>query len=112
MIKRNHIGPDLIYIGTIGIVDHIRGEAAAGTHVDFQSDNVSLFAHSRLVLGQTEEFEMDKTALDAKALDGSASGTAYILRQILYNIIDGIILVVDDIHNGHWCDIARFKHAD
>ena len=54
---------------------------------------------------------MDKTALDAKALDGSASGTAYILRQILYNIIDGIILVVDDIHNGHWCDIARFKHG-
>ena len=54
---------------------------------------------------------MDKTALDAKALDGGASGTAHILRQILYNIVDGIILIVDDIHDGHVCDIARLKHG-
>ena len=52
---------------------------------------------------------MDESALHAKALDGGTSGGAGILGQILDDIVDGVIVVVDDVHDGHRADVARLK---
>ena len=56
--KGDHIGPDLVHVGGAGKVDHIRGKAAAGAHVDFQRHDLTLFAHAGLILGHAEELEV------------------------------------------------------
>ena len=105
----NHIGPDLIDVGGAGKVDHIGGKAAAGAHVDFQRHDLALFAHAGLVLRHAEEFEVDKAALDTKALDSGTAGGAGILGQVLDDVVDGVVVVVDDIHDGDGADVARLK---
>ena len=52
---------------------------------------------------------MDKAALDAKALDGGTAGGAGVLGQILDDVVDGVVVVVHDVHNRHGADVARLK---
>ena len=52
---------------------------------------------------------MDEPALHTKALDGGTTGGTGILGQILDDIVDGVVVVVDDVHDGHRADIARLK---
>ena len=105
----DHVGPDFIHVGGAGKVDHIRGEAAAGAHVDFQRHDLALLAHAGLIFGHAEELEVDEAALDAKALDGGTACGAGILGQVLDDVVDGVIVVIDDIHDGHGADVAGLK---
>lgn len=66
----DHISPDLVHVGAVGKVDHIRGKSAAGAHVHLQSHNVSLFAKALVVFQKAEKFKMNETALYAEAFYG------------------------------------------
>ena len=66
LIEGHHIRPNLIDVHTLAIIQHVRGEAAGGTHVDLQSHNVSHVAQSLFGLGQPEKFQMEK--MDMKRL--------------------------------------------
>ena len=107
--KGDHIGPDLVHVGGAGKVDHIRGKAAAGAHIDLQRHELALFAHAGLILGHAEELKVDKAALHPKALDGGTACGAGVLGQILDDVVDGVVVVVHDIHDGHGADVARLK---
>ena len=52
---------------------------------------------------------MDEPALDAEGLHGPQTGRANVVRQILDQIIDGVAVVVDNIHNGPGGNIAGLK---
>ena len=107
--KGDHIRPDLIHVGGAGKVDHVRGEAAAGAHVDLQRHDLALFAHAGLILGHAEELKVDEAALHAKALDGGTACSAGVLGQVLDDVVDGVVVVVDDIHDGHGAHVAGLK---
>ena len=49
LVKGNHVCPDLIYVGRVGKVDHIRSETTAGTHVDFEGYDIAFFAQTFLI---------------------------------------------------------------
>ena len=52
---------------------------------------------------------MDKAALHPKALDGGTAGGAGVLGQVLDDVVNGVVVVVHDVHNGHGADVARLK---
>ena len=108
-VKGHHVRPDLVYVGLLGVVVHLGGVAAGGAHVDLQTDHVSLFAQSRLVFVQDEEFQMDEAALNPEGLHGGKSGLADLLRQLLHQIIHGIALRIHDVHDGQGRDIAGLE---
>ena len=105
----DHVSPDLVYVGGVSEVDHVGGETAAGTHVNFQSDHIAVFTQTFMVFGQTEELEVYETALNAKALNGSTTGLTGILGQILYNVVNAVVVIVYDIHNGVGGYITGFE---
>ena len=107
-VKSHHIRPDLVDIGAVGEVDHIRRKAAAGTHVDFQRNKLTLFT-DMLVAGEAEKFEMNKTAGHAEALYRGTAESACVLRQLLQNVIEGIVVVVDNVHDRKVGDVACLK---
>ena len=107
--ESNHVRPDLVHVGGTGKVDHVRGKAAAGAHVDFQRHDLTFFAHAGLIIGHAEELEVDKAALHPKALDGGTACGAGVLRQILDDVVDGVVIVVHDVHDGHGAYVARLK---
>ena len=107
--ESDHVRPDLVHVGGAGKVDHVRGKAAAGAHVDFQCHDLAFFAHAGLILGHAEELEVDKAALHPKAPDGGTARGAGVLRQILDDVVDGVVIVVHDVHDGHRAYVARLK---
>ena len=107
--ESHHVGPDLVDVGGAGEVDHVGGEAAAGAHVHLQGHDLAFFAHAGLVLGHAEELEVDEPALDPEALDGGPAGGPGVVGQVLDDVIDGVVVVVDDVHDGHGGDVARLK---
>ena len=108
-VKGHHVRPDLVYVGLLGVVVHLGGVAAGGAHVDLQTDHVSLFAQSRLIFVQDEEFQMDEAALNPEGFHGGKSGLADLLRQLLHQIVHGIALSVHDVHDGQGRDIAGLE---
>ena len=84
-------------------------EAAAGAHVDFQRHDLALLAHAGLIFRHPEELEVDEAALDAEALDDGTACGAGIVGQILDDVVDGVVVVVHDVHDGHRADVARLK---
>ena len=50
-----------------------------------------------------------KASAISKALDGGTARSAGVLRQILDDVVDGVVVVVHDVHDGHGADVARFK---
>ena len=80
-----------------------------GRDVDLQRHDLALFAHAGLILGHAEELKVDEAALHAKALDGGTACSAGVLGQVLDDVIDGVVVVVDDIHDGHGADVAGLK---
>ena len=111
MVKGDHIRPDLVDIGGVGKVDHVGGEAAAGAHVHLQGYHIPLLAQARLVLGEAEELKVDEAALDSPGLHRGPACLAHVGGQVLDDVVDGVVLLVDDVHNGHGGDVARFKHG-
>ena len=105
----DHVGPDLIDVGGAGEVYHIGGEAAAGAHIDFEGHDLALLAHAGLVLGHPEELKVDKAALDAEALDDGTACGAGVLGQVLDDVVDGVVVVVHDVHDGHGTDVPGLK---
>ena len=105
----DHVRPDLVHVGAVRKVDHVGREAAAGTHVDLEGHNVALLAQALLVLVQTEELEMHKAALDAEALHGRAACAAGVLGQLLVEVVDGVVVVVDDVHQGEHGHVAGLE---
>ena len=53
---------------------------------------------------------MNETALYSEALNGSASGSAGVFREVFYNVVDGVVSIVYNIHQRKWSDISGFKH--
>ena len=92
----------------MGKVDHIRRIAAAGAHVDLQRDELTLFA-DMLVARQTEKLKVNEAALHPEALDRGAAEGAGVLRQLLEDVVQGVVAVVDDVHDGDAGDVARFE---
>ena len=68
----NHIGINLIDIGAVCIIHHVRSKSPAGPHVDLKGNNLSLFPDV-LIFGQTEEFEMDEPIMNAEGFCRSAA---------------------------------------
>ena len=99
-VIRDHVGVDLVHVGGVGEVHHVRGEAAAGAHVDFQGHDVALLAHVGMIGGQTEELEVHEPVLDAEGLHRRAAGLAGVLRQLVDDVVDGVVAVVDHVHDG------------
>ena len=108
-VKGDHVRPDLIYVSAVGVIHHVGAEAAAGTHIDFQSHDLPLLAQTFLILVEAEELKMHETALDAKALDGGAAGSTGIFRQILVDEVQGVIVIVHHFHQVGEGDIAGFE---
>ena len=111
MVKGHHVRPDLVHVGGAGVVHHVRAEPAAGAHVHLQRHHVPLFAHARLVLGEAEKLEVDEAALHVKTLHCSPSRPAGVGGQILDDVIDGVVLLVHNVHDGHGGDVARLKNG-
>ena len=100
----DHVRPDLVDVGGMGKVDHVGGKAAAGAHVDLQRHNLTFFAQTLVVGQQTEELKVNETALYAKALNGGTTGGTGVLRQIFQDVVDGVVVVVYNVHDrvgGH-----------
>ena len=62
-------------------------------------------------LAQTGQQQADLCLLytSPKALDGGTARGAGILRQILDDVVDGVVIVVHDVHDGHGAYVARLK---
>ena len=71
LVIADHVGPDLVAVHRVGVVDHIGCVTTSGAHVDFQCHIVTLFAQAQLILVQLEELAVEEPALGAKRLDGA-----------------------------------------
>ena len=110
-VEADHIRPDLIYIGLLAVVVHVRGVAAGGAHIHLQAQHIALLAQPLLVLAEYEELQVDEPALHAEGLDGPQACGADVLRHVLHQVIGGVPVVVDDVHNGFGGDIAALKQG-
>ncbi len=108
-VKGHHIRPDLIHIRLLGVVVHIRGVAAGGAHVDFQTDDITLPAQALLVLVQHKELQMDKPGFDAEGFHRGKARLANLLRQLLHQIVDGVASLVHNVHQRQRRNVAGFK---
>ena len=52
---------------------------------------------------------MDEPTSDPEGLHRGKARLADFLRQILYQIVDGVIIVIHDIHNGDGADVAGLE---
>ena len=52
---------------------------------------------------------MHKAASDFEGLDGSAADLPHLGCEVLDNVVDGVVVRVDDIHDGLRRDVAAFK---
>ena len=97
-VMNDHVCPQLIDIAVIGIVDHIRQEAARRAHIDLKADDIAFFTN-RLILQQTEKFKMEESAACIKGFHTAGTGLHDIGRNILIGITADIFLFIDSIHN-------------
>ena len=51
----------------------------------------------------------DKPGLDAEGLDGSQTCLANLLGDFLNQVVDGVTVVVDDVHQRQGSDVAGFE---
>ena len=105
----HHVCPDLINIRGVGKVEHVGTEAAGGAHIDLKTEDIALLSKVLLILIKNKEFEMDETAVNAKGLNGPTSGITNALREIFFNVIAGVSVGIDDVHDGINGYIAGFK---
>ena len=107
-VEGDHVRPDFVHVRGIGEVHHVRGIAAAGAHVHFQRHHLAFFADV-LVAGQAEELEVDKAAAHAEAFHRRAARGAHVRREVPDDIVQGIVVVVDDVHDGVGRDVAGLE---
>ena len=69
----HHICIVLIAVGAVGEINHIRGRASGGAHIDFKADNLSFFSKICVIFCQPEKFQMDKTAAHPERFQTGAS---------------------------------------
>ena len=62
LVIDHHIGIVLVTVRAVGKIHHIRGRTTRRAHIDFQSYNLTFGSQIGMILRQTEEFQMDKTA--------------------------------------------------
>ncbi len=106
----NHVRPNFIHVGIVAEIDHIWREAAAGAHIYFEGDHVSFFSEAFMRFQKTEKFKMDETAFYSEAFHRRPSCLPYIFGKILDNVVNGVVFVIYDIHDGVGSDIAGLKH--
>ena len=100
LIESDHIRVNLVYVGGVGKIHHVRRVASRRAHVDFQSCVLPLLAQSLAVLGQSEELEVYETSVDAELLGGLSADLTKSLRNIRIGVILQIQVVIDDLHDG------------
>ena len=69
----DHVRPDLVDVGRVREVHHVRGVAARRSAVDLESHVVAPAAETGLVLGETEELHVHEAACEAEALGRGAA---------------------------------------
>ena len=110
-VKGDHICPDLVNVGAVGEIDHVRGETARRTHIDFQSYHVPFLAEAFLIFQKTEEFEMDEAALYVKALDGGTACCSGVFGKLFQDTVGGVASFIDHIHESSVGNVTRLKQG-
>ena len=82
-VESDHVRPNLVHVGGVGKVHHIRAEPAARAHVHLQGYHIPLFAHALLILGEAEELKVDEPALHPEGLHGGPTGFPGVGGQVL-----------------------------
>ena len=96
----DHVRPDLVDVGAVGVVHHVRRIAARGAHVDLKAHKVALAAQAGLVLRELEELQVHKAAARAEGLNGGAAQRTQRLGNVGRGIIGQVLFLVDDVHDG------------
>ena len=96
----DHIRPDLIDVGGVGEVHHVRRIAARRTHIDFESNEITDAAKPLLCLRQAEELEMDEAAAHAERFERGASRFFERIRYAIRCVVGQIELIEHDVHDG------------
>ena len=97
MIKSDHIGPDLVNVHGMGIVQHIWCKTSPGAHIDFQGYEVSYIAETAVSAIQAEELEMHKATAHIEGLHCLTAPVAKILVHVLFNIIGRVEVLFHNI---------------
>ena len=95
-----HVGPDLVAVHAVGIVDQVRGVAAGGAHVHFQRNVIALLAKALFVLVQAEKLAVEKAALCAECLDGAKPDIPQLLRHGFLRPVGKIAQRVHNVDHG------------
>ena len=62
-----------------------------------------------MILGQAEEFKMNKAAADSEGGDAAAAGFAQVVFYLLFDVEKAAFLVVNDFHDGARRVISGFQ---
>ena len=84
----------------MGVVHHVRGVAAGRAHVGLQAHEIADFPEPLAGLGQAEELEMDKPALDAEGLEGGAAAFPQLFRDLRQHEVRHVQVAIDNVHDG------------
>ena len=106
LIEGHHVRPDLVYVGALAEVQHVRREASGGTHVDLQGHDVSPFAKALLALRQPEELQVEKAAGGAEGLQCGLARRLHVGGDLLVHIIVSGHALVHHVHDGVAGDVA------
>ncbi len=98
-VESNHVGPCLINIGAVGIVDHIGGKSAARTHIHLKRHEIAGVAKAAVGTVEAEELEMHKAALHPESLDSLTAPETQVLVHVLLHMINRIEILLYDVGN-------------
>ena len=101
LIIADHVGPNLVAIHRVRIIDHIGRVAAGRAHIDFQRNVIALFAKAGLVLVELEKLTVEEPALCAERLDGAEARILQRGGHSFLRPVAQIAVLTDDIqHRG------------
>ena len=111
LVKADHVGPELVHVSRVGKVHHIGHVTAAGTHVYFQSHEVSNLSQPFFGFGKLEEFHVDEAAFYTKGFHCGATPLLQLGFHGRRYIEDQFYLLVYDVHDGRGYAHGLKKHV-
>ena len=100
LTESHHVGPDLIDISGVRIINHVWGVSSCWAHIHLQGDEITFSAKSIPVAVETEELKMHKAVPNVKCFYRAPSELPQTLRNLPVHIIRKVKLKVDDVHDG------------